>query len=555
MDRLIALMGFDKMEDFLLKFVIPVIGVSILLFFSTMLFLSLPFWVPYLFLLGGIIFIAAYPVILRELKKVEIHENIHFFITYAGTISTLHINRTMLFKKIAEGRKYGVISDTAEKIVYLAKAWNLGFARTCRKMAALAPSRIFGDFLDRFAAVLDFGEDLETFLTEEQDAVMDDYETEYKKSLESIKMLQEVFISMTISIAFGMAAALLLPLIMGISIMVVIKWALLALIVMDMLMVLLIKGFIPSDTICHDLPIKDEGTKRLHKSLMITFPVSFILLALLFWWNRLPFLTNLAVASTPLIVSGLLAVEEENDVFRRDKAFPAFIRSLGGTIYVRQGGVISSLGALRVHDFGILNPMVINLYRRLRLGSDRFKSWIYFAGETGSNMIKNFINIFAESVYLGGNAQQIANIISKNFTRLLSLRKLRLQLASGLRGSLYGALLGFTTTVYMSAAITKLLSGMFSSAFEASQVQGEMASIVSSILPPIPSVDMFTVNIYIGVMVLVHSIMSALMVKLVDGGNKYAALFDMNLMLWLGALLGWGVPKMANWAFGTMALG
>ena len=49
----------------------------------------------------------------------------------------------------------------AQKILYLAKQWNLGYAKTCRMIAKISPSAIFADFLDRMAAVLDFGEDLE----------------------------------------------------------------------------------------------------------------------------------------------------------------------------------------------------------------------------------------------------------------------------------------------------------------------------------------------------------------------------------------------------------
>ncbi|MBN2567602.1 archaellar assembly protein FlaJ [Candidatus Woesearchaeota archaeon] len=552
MEKIITNSGFDSVNEFMIKLVIPVLLVCVLLFFATMILLPLPFFVPYLFLLAGVFFIFFYPYAIFERKKVDIHENIHLFITYAGTISTLHINRSMLFKKIAEKRKYGEISKTAEKILYFAKSWNLGFAKTCRKIARLSPSTIFADFLDRFAAVLDFGEDLETFLTEEQDAVMDDYETTYKQSLENIKLLEDVFISMTIAVAFAMAAALLLPLIMGISIMVVVRYALLGLIFMDLLLILMIKGFIPTDNLCHDLKVKDEGTKKIYHSLMVVGPISLVLTIFLLVWNRLPFLVSLAIGVTPLLLVGFYAVKEENAVFRRDKAFPAFIRALGGTIYTRQGGIISSLGALRVHDFGVLNPMMINLYRRLKLGSERFRSWFYFAAETGSNLINYFIHIFAESVYLGGNAEKIALIISKNFSRLISLRKLRFQLASGLRGALYGALLGFTVTVYMAVSITQMLADMFAAAFTRTQLQGEVASVVGSILPAIPAIDIVQVNLYIGLMVIIHALMSSIIIKMVDGGNRFAALFDFTIMLWIGAILSWGIPILSQWAFGSM---
>jgi archaeal flagellar protein FlaJ len=555
MDNYILDGGFKSYSDFFLKLVLPVMGATIALFFGIMFFAKLPFFAPYVVLLIGVMFIVMYPYIVFEKRKVNIHENIHLFITYAGTLATLRLNRTLLFRKIAEEKEYGELANYAERIIYFSKAWNLGYAKTCRKVALLSPSKIFADFLDRLAAVLDFGEDLEVFLTEEQDAVMDDFANEYNKSMQNIRMLEDVFISLTISIAFAMSAALLLPLLMGVSIMVIVKYSLLGLLIMDLMLILLIKGFIPSDRICHTLPILDDGTKKVIKAFMIIMPISFLIIAVLLYIDIFPFLFSVAIGLTPLIIVGILAGQEENEVFKKDKAFPAFIRALGGATTTRGGGVTSSLGALRVHDFGVLNTMLHNLYRRLKVGSERFKAWMFFAGESGSNLINYFVHIFAKSVYLGGDATKISQIISKNFTRLISLRKLRLQLASGLRGALYGALLGFITTVYMSTAITSLLSGMFNNALQSAMTQENMANLVSSILPAIPEIDMVQVNLYIGIIVLIHAFISAVIIKLVDGGNKYAALFDFVIMVWIGAGLSYGIPLLSRWAFGNLGMG
>ncbi len=546
--------GFSSYTEFFYKIVLPTIGVSVMLFFGVILFTSMPFFVPYIMLFLGIAFVAIFPYMSFEKRKVNMHENIHLFITYAGTLSTLRINRTMLFKKIAEEKEYGELAMFADRIVYLSKAWNLGYSKTCRKMAVLSPSKIFGDFLDRLAAVLDFGEDLEVFLTEEQDAVMDDYSNEYNKSMQNIRMLEDVFISLTISIAFAMAAALLLPLLMGVSIMVIVKYSLLGLIVMDLMLILMIKGFIPSDRICHNLMIVDPGTKKILKAFIIILPISFLIISVLTYINIFPFLFNYAIGFTPLMFVGILASNEENEVFKKDKAFPVFVRALGGAVATRGGGVTSSLGALRVHDFGVLNKLLINLYRRLKVGSERFMAWLFFAGESGSNLINYFVHIFAKSIYMGGDSIKISEIISKNFTRLISLRKLRLQLAAGLRGALYGALLGFITTVYMSTAITHMLAGMFNSALQNAMSQENMANLVSSILPSIPAINMTEVNMYIGIIVLIHAFISSVIIKLVDGGNKYAALFDFPIMVWIGAALSWGIPLLSQWAFGSLGV-
>ncbi|MFP4523871.1 MAG: type II secretion system F family protein [Candidatus Woesearchaeota archaeon] len=541
--------GYKGWGDFTLRLVLPVLLTSLLFSAAVLVFLNLPWYIPVILIGIGVIFIVAYPLIVVQKQRVDIQENIHLFITYAGTISTIDLDRSTFFKKVAQKHKYGYISQVAEKAVYLAKKWNLGFAHTLRKLALHSPSRIFADFLDRFAAIMDFGGELQTFLGEEQDAVMSDYESEYKQALNNIGMLREVFIAITISVAFAMSISLLLPLLQGVSIIVAIKWSLVGLILVDLLLVTLIIGFIPSDKLCHSLKHKDEGMKKIQKSLYFTAPAAAAIMGVLFLYTNLDFLLVFAIGITPFLITGSYATREERIVFKRDKSFPSFIRALGSTIHARQGGVVSSLHALRVHDFGVLNDMVTNLYRRLKLGSDREKSWYYFAAETGSNLVSYFIYIFSESIYMGGHAQRIGDIISNNFTRLIDLRTLRQQQASALRGSLYGALVGFIATVYISVSITTILSQMFGSALEGASTGGNVGSMVGNILPAIPEVNTTLVGIYIGVLIIIHSFVSSYIIKVVDGGHKMAFFFDFTLMIWIGAALSIVIPIVSDKLF------
>lgn len=549
MVSMITMVGYKSMPDYLLRLVLPVFATTLIFFLITFFFVNVHIAVPFVLIAIGLIFVVAYPVVVYEKMKVNIHENIHLFITYAGTISTLDLDRATFFRKIAHDQNYGYISKTAEKIVYLSRDWNLGFARTCRQVALLSPSKIFGDFLDRFAAIMDFGGDLETFLSNEQDAVMDDYASEYKQSLENISMIREVFIAITISIAFAMSTALLMPLLMGISILIAIQFSLLALVIVDIALVILVKSFIPRDDLCSKLKQKDEGTKRIYKSFFFIMPLSIIFITALFYYSNLPFLVNFAIGITPLTIVGFYASKEENDVYARDKAFPAFIRAVGSTIYARQGGVVGSIGALRVHDFGVLNDMMINLYRRLKTGNDKEKCWHYFAAETGSNLINYFLKIFSEAIYLGGHSEKIGQIISKNFLKLISLRKLRVQQASALRGALYGSLVGFVGTIYITVGITELLAKMFGNAFSSTSLEGNMGGLVGSIIVPVPELDLALVGIYLGIIIIIHSFVSSMILKIIDGGNRFAFLFDFTIMIWLGAAISWVVPIVTSGLF------
>lgn len=543
-NKVVIVMGFQNMEEFLLKYVVPIVSV---LFIATMLtIIFLPF-IPLLFILGGfmlgIVTMLVYPLTKYEQKRLNIDQNMHLFITYAGAISTLDIQRNILFKKIAEKEGFGELSEISKKVIYLAKSWNLGFASACRKIGKLVPSKLLSDFFDRFAIMMDFGQSLQVFLNDEQIAVMDDYSVEYKKSLEKIKTIQDIFLSLTMAMAFMMSIGLLLPIIAQTDISQAINWILFAVLLVDSLVVVFVYNFVPIDRLCHNLEHKDVGMKHVQKAMIYALPISVIVLIILTWLNYTQFIVSVSIATIPLFVVGIFAQREEEEVYKRDKAYPPFIRALGSGIEVRQGAIVSSLYALQVHDFGPLNEMVISLYRRLRTGNNKQKSWAIFGAETGSNLIMQFTNIFADAVSLGGSAEKIGEIISVNFQKLLALRKLRLQLASALRGSLYGAMIGFAMSAYVAAQVTQLLSNILSNPLNQASGGNDLTSLVGAIGPTSSfSFDIHHIMFIIGLMVIIHAVASGIIIKLIEGGTMYACFFDICIMLWMGAGMGLALP-------------
>lgn len=550
-------MGFKKPENLLIYFVLPVIASSFVIFFLLVLLTSLPLTIPVSILLLGLSLLVLIPLMIRERKKMDIHNNLHFFITYAGTISTMDISRSLLFKKIATNNVFGEISNISEKILYLSKEWNLGFAKTCRKVGAFLPSKIFSEFLDRFAIMMDFGESLHTFLYDEQDAVMDDYALEYKKSLEVVRTLQDIFTSLIITLSFGMAIALMLPLILGVAIDYVIQWAFLALAIVDIFMVVLAKAFVPTDPLFHNLPILDVKYEKLRNYFLLALSATMLIFSLLYSYTSLSVLISFAFAAIPLGILGFYSNSIESVIASRDQIFPVFIRSLGSAIEMRSGAVLSSLTSLKLHEFGELQLMVKGLFARLRIGADKYLAWRYFAGESGSNLIAHYSRIFSESVYLGGNAEKVGEMVSKNFLRLLSLRKLKLQLSSGLRGSLYGSLLGFTGTAFITAQIMEMLSDLFSQPFDLTEQGGLTLTDILGSSGPVSAlgVDMQLITFYIGMMVLIHSIISSIVIKVVDGGSLYSSLLDFSLMIALGAVLSHFAPMVIASTLPDLAAG
>ncbi len=541
LDKLSTISGFKSYKHFLYMFFLPsIVGILIL----AIVLSQIPY-VPMLVLLPTVLsllaIIVVYPFIEYNKQKKSIHDNLHYFITYAGTISTMDVTRNVLFKRISEKAVFGEISIIFGKIYYLAKKWNLGYASACRKVAYQVPSPIFADFLDRLAVVMDFGQDLSSFLVQEQSEILNDYAIEYKKSINSIDLFKEIFVAVTVSTAFLVGLGLLAPLLLDIAVENIVLFAVLGVLFVDVIMIVITFSVIPKDKLIIRGKHQNKELKKLQKTFLISIIITGLFFLLLL--GRLELMLVLALASFPLIIPGLMASGIEKKIIKKDSQFPVFTRIVGASIDVGNRGVISALRSTQVHDFDALNDMAHHLYRRLRVGAEKFESWNYFAEESGSDLINNFTRIYIESIYLGGNAQKIGEIVSNNTSRLNSLRKLRVQASKSLRGTLYGALIGIVGTIYISAQISETLVEVFSSVPE---IEGSVVNVAGSILPTISTIDFSVVYMYIALLVLIHSVSSAVIMKLIDGGSIYGCLIDIVNMLVIGSLLALLLPPLAD---------
>ena len=542
-------------EDFLKKRVFPAIMLS--LFLSALTFFifhdkGILVIVPFFILILGFFAAPLYLFILYEKKRVEIDSTIHLFITYIGAIASLGIPRGKLFEEASKKEEYGEITNIIKRIYYLARCWGLGFAKSCRKISRFVPSRVFSEFLDRFSAALDFGEPLDVFLWEEQKAVMDSYEVEYKKSLRWLEVLQDIYTSLLISFAFVVVCAILLPFVIEYSMLDLLAIAFFFLLLVDFILLLFVKSFIVGHKISHNLKIKCKERLRLEKVFRALIPLVVLLAIILIGLNFFSLDMSLTLAITPLLLVGIVAKLEENAILSRDNEFPAFIRSLGGAMSARGGSIIGTLESLRVHDFGVLNEHIEALYRRLKLGTNKSEAWEYFSGETGSHMIYEFSCIFIDVLNLGGDVLKASEIISNNFTRILDLRKLRLQMVSGLRGIFYGSVIAVAGTVFIGLESAHILYKTFSG-MVSSLGSEEITSMVANIVSIPKLADIPTLESAIFIILLIHAAFTAILIKMLDGGNKYAAFLDFVIMTWLIFLTKIVIEVCSSYIFGSVS--
>jgi flagellar protein FlaJ len=239
----------------------------------------------------------------------------------------------------------------------------------------------------------------------------------------------------------------------------------------------------------------------------------------------------LSIILTPLILTGQIASRAENHIKRKDNNFASFIRSLGSSSGARGGLINESLRQLTYHDFGPLTKDVTELYTRISTRIDKMKSWNYFAAGTGSNLIERFGNIFAEGTHIGGKPEVIGEIIADNFMHIVSLRKLRYNSSSSLVGIMYGLTAGIAFTLYISVSVVGLMNSIFTNADIPEDM--DMGLYLGS-----GGMDVVLVSSLLMALLVFHSLISALLVRVVDGGHFFNIYTHFVGLLWTSSICG-----------------
>ncbi|MCZ7392703.1 MAG: archaellar assembly protein FlaJ [Candidatus Methanoperedens sp.] len=521
-------------EQYMKKFALPVAGMGVL--FPILMLLVVPSLVSGIFLYVllfvpviciGLVFF--YPLSVMGAKKSEIDLNMHYYITHMGVLAASNMARKEVIHHLSMHEAYGYLATETGKIYSLMNDWNLSLAQACRFISKRTPSAIFADFLDRLAHSVEAGEAFDEFVWTEQKVVMNEFDTMYKKSLGEISMTKEIFVAMMTALIFLTSISLIMPVITGMSPLILMGGSIVTFLGAEGVIVYVMKTKAPKDKIWHTLNIETEAERVIRMS----FPISIIgttvlSVVLLLFGGGLPVTIMIAIALSPLAITGYYARREEESIKRKDDNFSQFVRALGSTSGARGGIIRESLRNLTYHDFGPLTPEVNDLYKRLETRINKYMSWNYFAAGTGSNLIERFATIFAEGIDMGGKPEVIGEIIGDNFMRIISLRKLRYSLATSLVGEVYGLTGGIAFTMFLTLGIVKMLINIFSG----TDMPAGMASIIS--LSGV--VDINLLALLLMSMMVGHSLLCALMLRAVDGGSVFNSYIHFVGMVWLSAI-------------------
>ena len=145
---LFHLMGMSQ-KDYILKFALPLVTISIV--FSFVISFVAPdiivgsvkmivYAIPLIMLVVGVM----YPITVYQNKKASIDNNMHYYITHLGVLSTSQMPRKDLLQAVSKMESYEALADETGKVYMLMNDWNLSLAQACRFIARRTPADPLG---------------------------------------------------------------------------------------------------------------------------------------------------------------------------------------------------------------------------------------------------------------------------------------------------------------------------------------------------------------------------------------------------------------------------
>ena len=495
-------------------------------------------------LLGLLVWVSGllYPKLYITQKRTEIEDKFHLAMTHLTVLSTTNIDRVEVFRRLAAEEEYGALADELGQVVGLVDTWNQSIDDACRRRAKEVPSEVMSDLYERLAFTLEAGEELKEFMLDEQDFIIENYQTIYEGQLANLEVMEDLYISMILSMTFGLVFAIVLPILTGVNPTVTVSAVIGLFFLVQVAFFFVIRNIAPYDPVWYFPQPRFVEDRELWAaifigslgSLGIIFFMGLGFLGIgpgidgvLFFLEAVPLPLYVAIPVTPLLLTGVVMRFEEERIKERDEQYPNFMRSLGTAETAQQATTVEVLQSLRQKDFGGLTPVINRLYRRLGMRISPENAWSDFSLEAKSYLIQKYSEMYLVGRQMGGTPQVLGELISENMNTINQLREQRRQETVTLIGLLYGISAAAVFAFFIGLEVANIL-GEFSG--ELTLDQAEFGQLIYTQAYNVPVIEYLLLLV-----VLFNAALSSLMIRTIDGGNKATAYVHFVLLTWLGA--------------------
>lgn len=471
--------------------------------------------------------IKAYFAQISENKRMG--SDLLFMVTYMASIITADISRPEIFAFTATRKEYAT-SRYIAKVETFVKRWNYNYAKALEMVSDRTKNPMLSSMLSRYGNSISSGVPDDEFLLLELSTVRSVYRNYFEQGIEMLKKWGDAYIALMLS-------ATIVSVIIMVSIAIYAPDDLDTTLNTSYLLIIGIGIFgigtmyraIPGDQKCHEIPgqgsYEQKMIRRMERFILPTILITSLLLLVGGFNTGLIFLI-IGILLAPL---GIFAIIDDTNIIGRDSDFSVFIRSVGTIMGGKGLTVTYALAEIDIKTMKVLSGFIQSIYSKMNLGLDENLVWERFIDESGSNLISKYLNIFRDSIKLGGKPSEVARVVSSSMLEQTLLREKREMLATGfivLLIPMHVAMVAIFIFLYqillsMSHAVTAVMAS-FSEASAAmsdstTSVGGSMSGMVN-IFVNFPEEKMGT---YVAIVVLIITICNMMAGKIVKGGANY----------------------------------
>ncbi|MEB3774811.1 MAG: type II secretion system F family protein [Desulfurococcales archaeon] len=435
------------------------------------------------------------PVIASLLRGPRVDLDLVYTLLHMRLVSSGKPPAGKVLASVSREGMYGYYSDVFRRAVTLAREWGYNLTDALSYLAKEVGEKTFREVIQRMAATLKLGADLEVFLDTEYDTLFHEYRYHYQRVINNMRVLLGVYIAIMAALVFALSSFMLLGFFFGGSSRLLVQAY-----IVSSLVVLVLGGLIIFLLPREHFDVKGREARenpliRLSDLLAVAGILLSITISILYLRGKqyTPEVLGMtvALAGLPLIPAGIVALIHESRVQDIDIFFPVFIRSLGSFVQTIPSLKHAITQVLRA-DLGKLTRLVMRFSSRLENEIPPHIAWKRFSIESGSELVRRGSAIFQDTMEYGGDTSLAGRVISDHNNALLGLRRLRAQISSNFTST---TIIIHATVVAISIFILGLI-GYFNTILQA-LLEGLTPEVASFIFINIVDIEFLNKIIYL----------------------------------------------------------
>jgi flagellar protein FlaJ len=470
-----------------------------------------------------------------------------FLNTYMASLAIANASRPEIFAYAANRKEY-ISAKYIAKVEMYVKKWNYSYSEALGIVAERTNNTIVKSMLNRYANAIDSGVPDDDFLKNELSTVRSVYRSQIEQGLEMLKKWGDAYIAMLLSgtviaVTIMISIAIYSP--QGLESTLNMAYAII--LVICVFGNLLMYTSVPDDPKSHGLmerASKEQQTIHAMERIIVPLALGAIIVMTLTGINAGLIFMLVGILMAPL---GIIGFIDDSNITLRDNDFSTFIRSLGAIMGGQGTTAVHALATIDKKSLTTLEPLVNSVYSQMNLGLDNKQIWDKFIGDSGSNLIYKYLNIYLDTIIMGGPPEPIGTVVGSSVLEQTLLREKKDMHARSfivLLAPMHMAMVGIFVVLFrIMLTLTGSVSSMMEKFAATAAISGGSSAGGVSAGSALGGMSMFTnfpekeMGNFVVIILAIITISNIIAARIVGGGDRYMFYFYTALFCTLTGLI------------------